>query len=307
MSETPGPRVLPTLLNVFFYGFRATRGHGRMLMAVALLFGLLGAGLGPGLATAAVDFTRAFDAYQALGTPSEITPEVERLRNAIFGSAGRVLAYFLLFAFASVLAQAAILRALVRDTSQGGVFGLWLGRDEWLVGCVSVIVFGITLGAQLVVEQLAFLLMQAGLGQLVALIGLVALIWLQARLAPAAAVSVGENRVAIREAWRLTDGRVFPLFAMLLVNLAVFYLGFVLLAAVLNGITPNPSSDDAGVVIESLTNPLARLQFALLAAYVPVGMLGVFGVGAYAYREWGAALGLNGAYPPWSDTNPRDP
>ena len=167
--------------------------------------------------------------------------------------------------------EAACLRWLVRNESGGGLLGLTLGRDTWLVVAVYFAWLGLfiafcvfvvalyallrLLGQALPVLQLLWMLL-AALAPL-ALIGLA--IWGGVRLAPAAALSVAQSRFVFFRAWGATRAYFWQLLGAFLLLLA----GYIVISMIIGSILQIPMNQ---AMMPIVTELMAGGEPAALAA-----------------------------------------
>lgn len=193
-----------------------------------------------------------------------------------------------------VIFEAASQRRYIR--AEG--FGLKLGADEGRLSVVGLIwfalliagYFALVIGAVLpgMIAGLA-LGVAAGfaLGGLILLAGMIAALYLFARLSPAASLTIRDRQIRFFESWNLTNGygwsiagSYFALFAVftlvsLLLYGALIFLGFVLLAPTIDSSAGN---ETAGAVLAVMAQPVfwAPMSFFMLL------VLMVFGIFAHA-------------------------
>ncbi len=285
----------PFALNAALFGARALRDHWRVVVALAVLHGVAAFVIEPGFAPAR---GALFDVWAVAGEP-QASPEDRDRMGAVLAR----LAPFMAMEFALyIISTAALLRALVRDNSQGGVFGLWLGPDELRVAAVTIATAFAVLAAVMWGQVLGL-----GLGAVIgwgqagasagAILGFAAALWISARLAPAAAASVGEGAVVLRGAWRLTRGR----FGAVLLATGLVVVSVMLVTSLVGSVLMPPVEADGESLEDVLgalaADPAGRVRLALIAAVNPVLVALTAGVGAYAYRVWGGEFGFPGARP----------
>ena len=174
---------------------------------------------------------------------------------------------FLLFA----AFEAACLRWLVRNESGGGLLGLTLGRDTWLVVAVYLAWIGLfiafcvfvvalyaalrLLGQVLPALQLLWMLLAA-----LTPLALIALaIWGGVRFAPAAALSVAQSRFVFFGAWGATRAYFWQLLGAFLLLLA----GYTVISMIVGSIVQIPMNQAMTPIIAEL---MAGGEPAALAA-----------------------------------------
>lgn len=177
-------------------------------------------------------------------------------------------------------------------------FGLKLGADEGRLAVVGLIwfalliagYFALALGAVipgLIVGMMAGAPAGAALGGLIFLAGLVAALYLFARLSPAAPLTIRDRQIRFFESWSLTKGHgwslagsYFALFAgFALVSLilygVLFFLAFMLVAPAIDS---SADGDTAGAVLSVMSQPAFWGPMTFLMLLV----LMVFGVFTHA-------------------------
>jgi len=136
--------------------------------------------------------------------------------------------------------EAACLRWLVRGESGGGLLGLRFGADTWRVFAIYWIWVGLWLAA-IIVIALFYLLLRAIAGvhpavqwimlliAALAPLGIIALaIWGSVRLAPAAAVTIRDQKLAFFRAWGETRRWFWPLLgAFVIVAIGYFVIAMI--------------------------------------------------------------------------------
>ncbi len=290
MTPTAPPSSF--IIEAVSFGVRALARHGRLMVALAVLHALVAFLIAPWSAPALGALMDAVLAPAASGSPDTAprTPETDWAPLL-----GRLPLYLILEFVLVAVTQAALLRALVRDNSAGGVFGIWFGPDEWRVMAVN----GIVLLAVVVTAQALFF----GVSTLGAAIGALeggvlaalalsfaAATWLATRLSPAAAMAVGEGAIRLRSTWRMTHGRFGPLFLSLMLAVVAGYMAGLLWSSVAGPPAPAGDAPSLRAAYEAIVaDPVGRLRLALAAAVSPFFLLITTGVGAYAYRLWGGA------------------
>lgn len=215
-------------LNATFFAFRKREGGGVLLGAsltfatVLVLMGLM--------ASAATSMLLGGGPFDLLTNPAAgADPELASRMTSGGAFLGVILLNLVIIVFffiAFAAYEAACLRWMIRG-ERPGMFGMTLDSDTWRVYGAYWMWVVFALGI-----YIAFfvLLIVAGLiggavnsatdspaaGGAVTVVLAIAVclapIWVLTRLAPAAAVSVGKQRFAVMEAWKVSKGRFWSLF-----------------------------------------------------------------------------------------------
>lgn len=152
-----------------------------------------------------------------------------------FGRLG--LVYLALIPFVMAVAasyEAAVHRWLTRGEAGGGLLGLRIDADLWNVALCYLTWIPIIIGVVILASGLAGGAIFAGntsggglIGLLIGLVGVLGAIavaiYLPARFAPAAALSVARGRYAFFEAWAATRGRALNLIGAFLLLYALLF------------------------------------------------------------------------------------
>lgn len=314
-------------LNAATFGLRAIADHRRLFIALAVLHFVVSfvsaPALGPALGrvvdawegVAAAVEASSVDDGAAEASPATVDAQARAdalaaMNAATLSLAGFIVAPLILL----IITQAAILRALVRDDSSGGLYGVWLGGDEIRIAILSLVVALAVAGVFFVtVSALSFVGQMLGAPEGGAsagfIVGLAAVLWVTVRLTPIMAATVGEGALLLTRVWAMTRGY----FAVLLFASAFAVVGVTLAGVMVSGLLgPAVAEPPAGgsweqAYREATAGVLGRVRFALMAVLDPIFIAVVTGVGAYAYRVLGARAGLDGAVPPVEPPPPAPP
>jgi hypothetical protein len=123
---------------------------------------------------------------------------------------------------------------LVLRPDEPGFVHLRLGADELRLVVVNVLMIGLGAVFLFVPSVLAFSL-PAGSGFGAVFLGLAVaflMTWVGAHLLLAAPMTFGERRMAIRESWRITKGRFWPLLGMILLAIIFYVIVWILLSVI---------------------------------------------------------------------------
>jgi hypothetical protein len=304
--------------DAIFFGFRVAKRDPVLLAALVVLSAVVAVVGTQLIAPHLVAFIADVEAFAELDPdtePGRVLSEMFRIYGGFFGSP-TVLLYLLATAVVWFACQGAILRALVREQREGWVLGIKLGGDElrafvaWILvklamfGVFVVVLFvgGIVVGVLGAINQ--------ALGVLAAFLvifgGLLPPCLLGARLCAAAPASVGERKFIIMGSWRLTQGRMWGLLGAYVVLAFIVVAAHLVVFIVTGLLVPEAASlSQGGTSLAGLENPAAALRtpgyvfVTVLSAGLEVAKIaGWSGIGAYAYRMLGPAMGYPNAHPP---------
>jgi len=220
-------------------------------------------------------------------------------------------AYLLLMAgywLAWVMAEAALHRKVLHGT-EAPKRPLKLGKDEWRVWLSQLGVFGILFAIYFVCLLLFSLLaVLGGLGILIGTIAIIALpcllVLASVRLAPAAALSIKNNKIDVLAAKNLTKGKFWTLFPAYFVT---YIGGYVLIYVIMligiglvtgdfnflstmSGFGEDNPKDIMAAAGDRLKNPLIMLLCVLsVIAYgvaYAIWMICLIGVSSHAVKVW---------------------
>lgn len=217
----------------------------------------------------------------------------------IFVLMGSIIVLMFAGYFAFAMFEAGCLRWMVRGET-GGVLGLSLGRDTWTVyltlwiwfflymgysmvsGIIGTIVAGLILFAM---RDSSNYMLSVIISQGVQLLTYIPMIYFAVRLAPAAAVSVGEKRVAFFDAWKVTKGRFWELFGSFFVIYLIVIVGEVVIFGAVIALffgsvwstLANMGSDPTGQqTLQAIASIFTAQNMAILATvYLIVLVLGL--------------------------------
>lgn len=218
-------------------------------------------------------------------------------------AAGALLAasppYLVAWLVLMAVTHGAVQRRLVRGEPGGLWLGLDLGLDELRLIGVSVAVFGLVLGVELLGGQLAALLGAGGgagaaVGALISGAALALVLVLLVRLSPAWAATIGEGRLSIAMTWRITRGAFWAILAAHLLALLISGLGLLLALVVSAAVAPPPPELAPDKAADLDPEALQRhfvsagnlVAQALAGAIMLTASLGQLGVGALAYKAF---------------------
>lgn len=184
--------------------------------------------------------------------------------------------------------EAACLRWLVRGERGGGLLGLTLGRETWLVLAVYLAWFGLFIAFCILVVAFYAALRLLGealptlaplwilLAALAPLALLALMIWGAVRLAPAAALTVGRNRFVFFGAWSATRSYFWPLLGAFV----ILWIGYIVIAMIVGAIVQIPMNQAMAPVIQEAMRggEPAALAERLEAAWSSPSVLASMGV-----------------------------
>jgi len=304
-----------------FFGFRLFKRDPLLMLgfvALTTVVAVIGMQL---IWTELVYFTAAVEGASAETDPELSAQAMISAYRVLFGSSD-TWAFLIMSVVASTMVQAGALRVLVFDRRSGWFAGMQLAGDELrvlvvsvlfglLVSIIGMVAFFVAIFAATVLAQLNPIL--GGLAYVVFGIGSVlATVLVGARLCAAAPATIGEGKLVLLGSWSLTKGRswgllgafVILVFIMLAAAMVVFVISTVLApqaTAILQGSTPVNALDDAGAAFRSP----GYIFVTFLNVVVNVtGAIAFAGVGAYAYRMLGGAVGYANAHPPQDMPSP---
>lgn len=294
--STPPKTNFASLLRAAFFGLAVLPRHRSVFIASTLVMALASFISLPDLA----EFFAAFDDFIAHTEEMLRSGDTSRIRAAqqrVLDALGRLLDDLIIFQLASAIATAGVLRALVRGQARGGLFGLWLGRDELRILALSVLA---GIGAALVAGLASFT--SAVLpDELSLLLIIIALAWFYGQMQVVQATTIAHGRMQIAKGLQIGAKQSLPLLGMVMANFIALIIAMVVLNAFI-GIealtslnTPSPLPDAGTALADATTSNiplLPRLISALInGLFSALGTFAFSGIGAYAYRRWGDAPG----------------
>ncbi|HEY3694997.1 hypothetical protein [Phenylobacterium sp.] len=178
-------------------------------------------------------------------------------------------------AFLVVLAAAVFLLAvltagiyrLVLRPSEKGFSHLKLGRDELRLALVHLLLFAIGMAFLFAIDIIVAMGQRAGGGPVTLVLGVVGLvaavlmIWVGVRLSLATPMAFAEQRFSLAAAWRMTRGRFWSLFGMIVLAV-IFYVMIWILVSIIGYLFVTLAGG-----AEAIMNP-ASLSPARLLAFV---------------------------------------
>lgn len=230
----------------------------------------------------------AFAEFRTLGASNPESVDFGQI-SAIYARMGPAYgASILISLVVSGLLNAAAARLVLNPSDTRGFGYLQLGADELRQILLAVVMNVIFLGIWFVVGLLIGLGYVVGGAPLSALLGLLSFlaaifvsIFLAVRLSLSSSATFVERRLAIRDSWRLTKGRFWPLLGtyllagvlgflvvilVLAITMVVLMLAFGMAAA---GGAMNPTFESIG----SLFSPASLIYFAILSFGSALGYL----------------------------------
>ncbi len=220
-----------------------------------------------------------------------------------------------MFAFYILLAayEAACLRWMIRG-ERGGFMGLSLGADTWRVYLTYWIWFGLYMAFSTVFTLLTFLAMGISLSTgasgdqaaaaflpavlAVTVLRLVLMLYFGLRLAPAAATSVGRQRFAFFDAWKVTKGRFWAMLGSFLIVVLIAFVGEIVFVGIIFAIIganvlpqimsagANPSDAQVSAIFGSIFTAqnavVLGVAYAILLALSLIIYVLFFGINARA-------------------------
>lgn len=224
-------------------------------------------------------------------------PEAVRMPGAMGSAIAMLLLFYLVMILVSVVQSAAAFRAVMRP-DEGMAGFLRVGMDELRVfgmgalWVIALIVWYFLLAAFGVVIFRLILSGGPGIGPL----GLVAImllllspiyglaIWLHVRLSPALALTIRHRSFVIGEAWRITRGQFWRLFAAYAVIWLLIIAIYVALAVLLTG-------NYWAALLRGVSPAVAAMGAAEIGPLTIVGWFVNGAVSASIYAFWAGSVG----------------
>jgi hypothetical protein len=166
--------------------------------------------------------------------------EAARFVFGLFGFFGLILLFLFPVYLVVAAYEAACLRWMIRGEAPG-LFGLTIDNDVWRVygvyWCWFIAQFAVSMAASILTMPLVFMMMgemmrdpspeamlrwQLSVQIPISLLQYIPLIFIGVRFGPAAATSVLRNRFSFFDAWKVTEGRFWPLFGSFAVLWVIF-------------------------------------------------------------------------------------
>ena len=242
----------------------------------------------------------ALSASTSLFFIAGVNPRMEGLRTGArssFEMIGWLLPFYALTAIVVLLQTAAAFRAVMRPNERAAGF-FRLGMDElrllglgfvWLVVAL-ILYFLLVMVAFSVAAMLAGALGPPGPGILFTLAIILLpiyglMIYLHVRLSPAIPLTLLRRQIVIGEAWRLTKGQFWPLFAAYLVIMLMLIVGYLLLLAVIWG-------PYLGTLVSGASGvAAAAAQVQVFGPMMVVGWVAGAAFSAASYALWAGSVG----------------
>lgn len=310
--------------DAIFFGFRVIQRDPLLMIAIAVLIAAVSIVGTVATAQEIADFITGLEAFSQPdpdADPSVVFAQFAEVYGGYFGSP-KVLGVLIVSILVSLVAQAAILRALVLDRREGWVMGLQIGGDELRVLIVSIAVWilvGLTYAAAVVALIVVGGVLSAvspALGVLVAFVGIIvcmlAVALVAVRFSAAAPASVGEKKFVVFGSWRITKGRMWGLLGAYVILFFIAVVAYLFVYVVMSFAAPAATGVASGMTtVGSAEEMAASLQtpgyifVTVLSSILSVVLIAAWsGVGAYAYRMLGGAAGYANAFPPTDAKSP---
>jgi hypothetical protein len=234
---------------------------------------------------------------------SIMTAEIQAMSNperagaAMAAMAGPFMLFFLLSLIVYVVLFAAVQRAVLKPAQQG-FFYLRLGMDELRMLALTIlflVVYYLALIALVVLSAV----IGAATGSAGAAVAMVLLVfvgmivftaWYFVRFGLAFPLTILREKIVIGEAWRITRGRFWPLFAASLVVFVIMMLLWTIVSTLLNFTYFQDLAQAQGnpVAIQQAMQAQMARQFSLSAASLAIWVPGAV-IGAISITLWGGA------------------
>lgn len=283
-----------------FFGFGLIKRDPTQVIALALIYALMTVG-------AWYFMIEPLAVMMGSGMAEDDPTEMMIALGQFYGALAPI---FLVTALFSLVIQGAVLRNLVREERGGWVFGLQFAGDELRLLLVNIVVYLLVFLVYIAVIAVTAGV-AAGLGAVngalagvaavvLGVAGLCVLITVAVRLSPAAAATIGDQKLVVFRAWSFTKGKFWGLFGAYVIAfiialvLALVVFAITAIAAPNYGammMDPSHGSVDPQELVASLRSPAFFLTQGIAGAVNIIGVLLLSGVGAYAYRT----LGTGGA------------
>lgn len=207
------------------------------------------------------------------------------------------LPFYLLSIVYGVAISAAAFRAVMRPDAHKAGF-LRVGMDEarvfamgalWflavVIGYLLMVALGVVLGRMIYAEGYG----PSGLGMILLLLVLLApvygaMTWLHVRLSPVPPLLLLRRAFAVGEAWRVTKGQFWPLFAGYLVILLIVLAAYLAAAAIVAG--PYWGALARGASLDGATGAMAGIGPLTVAGWFVNGAVSVL-----SYALWAGSVG----------------
>ncbi len=302
------------------WGYNGTTSRNffvRLVLWTAALILILYAALGPSILKAYAPF---FQANFELQQNPEDPESIKAIFGVLSGLMGKFIVFMLVF-WAVVASAETAYHKNVFFKEDRGFFPLRFGGSElklmvaqlFVCLCWLLTYFGAILALVLIIGILGALggllgsVVAAILVGLASLVGIILFIWVNlyvfARLSPAGAATIMNDRIITADAWRMTKGNAAPIvFGFLLIGLvgyvvmSVVQFGGLSLAfpgsGIMSVMMSSPSQDPSetfAIMAEQITNPGTMITLILaiimMAVFMPLWYIGFWGIGNRAVLE----------------------
>jgi hypothetical protein len=216
---------------------------------------------------------------------------------AMAAMAGPFILFFLLTLVVYVVLFAAVERAVLKP-EQAGFFYLRLGMDELRL-LVLTVLFVVVYYAVMVALFLLVALVAGASGSAGAAAGMVLLVipaliaftaWYYVRFGLAFPLTIMRGKIVIGEAWRISRGRFWPLFAASLVVIVIIFALWMVLSSFTNAGYFQDLAQAQGnpAAVQQAMQAQMERQFGMSAASLAIWVPGAI-VGAISITLWGGA------------------
>ncbi|HEX4737578.1 MAG TPA: hypothetical protein VH331_08460 [Allosphingosinicella sp.] len=220
---------------------------------------------------------------------------------ALGAMAGRFLLFSLLWIVVYVVLFAAAQRAVLKPERQG-FFYIRLGMDELRFLALTILFLVVFYIAMLVLMLVMGLLIgilggatgSVGLAAGVAIFDFLAIVvftaWYFVRFGLAFPLTMMREKIVIGEAWRITRGRFWPLFAASLVVLVIIFVLWMVVSSITSGAYFAEIARSAGnpLAVQKAAQAQMARQFELSGTAVLIWIVGGI-IGALTVTLWGGA------------------
>lgn len=209
-------------------GFRLTRERPGSIMAWSGVYFV-------GMLVIAIVMLRLLDPgfIDAVKKGTVANWDPETMGDMLANSAPAFLAVLIMAVFLMSTLTAAIYRIILRPGEKGFAY-LRLGADELRLTIVNMLLFAVGLLCLATGFTVVALAAQAGaMLEWVAAIGMVVLTaWIGVRLSMATPMTFVTRKIAIREAWKLSQGAFWPLLGMIVLAVIFYLMVYILITVI---------------------------------------------------------------------------
>jgi hypothetical protein len=268
-------------------GFRLTRERPGMILAwggvyflgIMLMAAVMAVGLGP-----------QFAAFFKDGAPDQ--EETKALADLLYKSWPAFLLVLAMVLMLIALLTGGVYRLVLRPQERGFAH-LRLGADELRLAIMHFLLFAIAIAMLVAFDLLLAALggvdhLSPGLAWLAGLVLFAAMIWVGVRLSLATPMTFAERRVSLPDAWRLTRGRFWSLFGMIVLA-GIFYVMVCMLIVIIGwAVVALAGGNEAVAVPLKLTPPalIAFMATVVIQLLLPIlQVVTLYAPFAVAYRE----------------------